>query len=166
MLSAIEKIIFLKQVPLFQNLTLDYLKVLSTICEEETFAEGKAICEEGEPGGTLYVVVMGKVAIEQMSRRKGGRTRVATLEANASIGEMTLFDNGVRTATAVALQDTLTISLHREPLLALTRQYPDLLLDLINLLSQRLRETSNQVAKHTRSQPRELHRLFDELDKS
>jgi CRP-like cAMP-binding protein len=164
MLSAIEKIIFLKQVSLFQNLTLDHLKVLSTICEEEEFAKGRTICEEGEPGGTLYVVVLGKVAIERTGRRKGTKTQVATLEANACIGEMTLFDNGLRTATAVALQNTLTISLRREPLLALTRQYPDLLLDLINILSQRLRETSNQVAKHTRSQPRELHRLFDELD--
>ena len=164
MLSAIEKIIFLKQVSLFQNLTLDHLKVLSTICEEEAFEEGKTICEEGEPGGTLYVIVMGKVAIERTGRRKGVRTQVATFEANACIGEMTLFDNSLRTATAVALQNTLTISLRREPLLALTRQYPDLLLDLINILSQRLRETSSQVAKHTRSQPRELHRLFDELD--
>ena len=165
MLSAIEKIIFLKQVPLFQNLTLDHLKVLSTICEEEEFGEGKLICEEGEPGGTLYVIVMGKVAIERTGRRKGMRMRVATIEASACIGEMTLFDNSMRTATAVALQNTLTISLRREPLLALTRQYPDLLLGLINILSQRLRETSSQVAKHTRSQPRELHRLFDELDK-
>ena len=165
MLSAIEKIIFLKQVALFRNLTLDHLKVLSTICEEEAFADGQIICEEGEPGGTLYVIVMGKVAIERSGRRKGVKTRVAVLEANACIGEMTLFDNSSRTATAVAIQNTLTISLRREPLLALTRQYPDLLLDLINILSQRLRETSSQVAKHTRSQPRELHRLFDELDK-
>jgi CRP-like cAMP-binding protein len=165
MLSAIEKIIFLKQVPLFQNMTLDHLKVLASICEEERFEQDSLICEEGEPGGTLYVIVMGRVSIERLGRRKDVRTRVATIEANSYLGEMTLFDNSPRTATAVALQDTLAVSLKREPLLALARQYPDIFLELINILSQRLRLTTNQIAQHTRSQPRELHQLFDELDK-
>jgi CRP-like cAMP-binding protein len=63
-----------------------------------------------------------------------------------------------------ALQ-SLDRGLEREPLLALARQYPDIFLELINILSQRLRLTTNQIAQHTRSQPRELHQLFDELDK-
>jgi CRP-like cAMP-binding protein len=118
----LRRLFFLKQVSLFQNLTLDHLKVLATICEEARFAVGETICAEGEPGGTLYVIVMGRAAIERTGRRKDTQMRVATLEANACIGEMTLFDYGLRTATAVTLQNTLTISLHRDPLLALTEQ--------------------------------------------
>ncbi len=165
MLSAIEKIIFLKQVPLFQKMTLDHLKVLAGICEEVSFDTGAILFEEGEQGGNLYIIVMGKVAIERSGRRKGKKTRIATIEANSYLGEMTLVDQTSRTATAVALQDTLTISIRREPFLTLAKQYPDIFLELINVLSQRLRVTTKQVASHTRSQPRELHRLFDELDK-
>lgn len=59
--------------------------------------------------------------MERTGRRKGVRMQVAMFEANVCIGEMTLFDNSWRTETAVALQNSLTITLHREPLLALTR---------------------------------------------
>ncbi len=39
MLSTIEKVIFLKEVPFFQNMTVDQLKALAAACEEQLFAE-------------------------------------------------------------------------------------------------------------------------------
>jgi CRP-like cAMP-binding protein len=90
--------------------------------------------------------------------------RLSNLDAHSYFGEMTLFDNSPRSATAIALQDTLTLRLRREPLIALSRQYPDLSLELINVLSQRLREANDQIAQLTRTRPRELQKLFDKFD--
>ncbi|HRQ40364.1 MAG TPA: HEAT repeat domain-containing protein [Chloroflexota bacterium] len=163
MLSTIERIIFLKEVLFFREMTVDQLKVLASVCEEAFYTEDGVVYKEGDPGGQLYVVVQGRVSIERESR-KGVVARLATIEAYSYFGEMNLFDASARTDTAVALQDTLTLTLRREPLIALARQHPDLSLELINVLSQRLRETTDQVARLTKSHPRALHKVLDQLE--
>jgi CRP-like cAMP-binding protein len=162
-LSTIEKIIFLKEVPFFQSMTIKQLQVLSHVCEEEFFVEDQRIFSQGDPGGALYVIVSGRVGIEQ-EKRKGSFARLATLETHSYFGEMTLFDNGPRSASAIALQNTLTLRLRRDPLITLARQYPDLSLELIKVLSERLRQANNRIADLTRTHPRELQKLFDKLD--
>jgi hypothetical protein len=164
MLSVVERIIFLKEVPFFQGMTVSQLEVLANVCEEELFGADARIFNQGDPGGALYVVVNGRVGIEREGTRKGSVVRLSNLEAHSYFGEMTLFDNSPRSATAIALQDTLTLRLRREPLIALSRQYPDLSLELINVLSQRLREANDQIAQLTRTRPRELQKLFDKFD--
>ncbi len=77
---------------------------------------------------------------------------------------MNLFDNSPRSVAAIALQHTLTLRLRREPLIALARQHPDLSLELINILSQRLREANDRVADLTRTWPRELRKLYDQFE--
>lgn len=162
MLSAIEKVIFLKEVPFFQGMTVDQLRVLANVCEEEFFCAGDQLFKEGDRGGVLYVVVSGRVGIEQ-EKRKGSSVRLATIEAHSYLGETDFFDNNCRTNSAIAIQDTLTLKLRREPLIALARQHPDLSLELINVLSERLREANNRIADLTRARPRELHKLYDQL---
>lgn len=164
MLSVIEKIIFLKEVPFFEEMTVDQLKILANVCEEHIYEVDSTIYNEGEPGGALYVVVRGKVGIDREGRRKGSSARLATVEAHSYFGEMTLFDNSARTEKAIAIQDTFTLRIRREPLIALARQHPDLSLKLINVLSQRLRDVTNRIAQLTPTKPRELHKLYDALD--
>lgn len=164
MLSLIEKLIFLREVPFFQGMTIEQLKVLANACEEEFFMEDTRIFNVGDPGGTLYIVVSGRVAIEQETGRKGSTVRLSTLDSHGAFGEMTLFDGSPWSATAIAIHDTLVLRLRREPLIALVRQHPNLSLELINVLSQRLREANEQVAKLSRAKPRELHKLYDRLD--
>lgn len=153
----------LKEVPFFQGMTVDQLRVLASVCEEELFPAGTRIFAEGEPGGVLYVVVNGQVGIEQ-EKAAGASVRLATRGAYTSFGEMNLFDGTPHTVVALALQDTLTLSLYREPLLALTRRHPDLLLELINVLSQSLRNAHGQIATLTRTRPRKLQRLYDQFE--
>jgi CRP-like cAMP-binding protein len=145
-------------------MTVNQLEVLANVCEEELFEEDERIFDQGDPGGVLYVIVSGKVGIEREGTRKGSYVRLATLETHAYFGEMTLFDNSPRSAMAVALQDSLILSVRREPLIDLARQNPDLSLELINTLSQRLRESNDQIAKLSRTRPREIQKLFDRLD--
>lgn len=164
MLSTLEIIIFLKKVPFFQGMTIDQLKTLAAVCEEELFEEEARIFNEGDPGGTLYMIVSGKAGIEREGRRKGSFVRLATIEPHSYFGEMGLFDNSPRSASATALQDTLTLRLRREPLIVLFRQHPDLSIELINVLSQRLREADDKIAGMTKTKPRELHKLFDQFD--
>ena len=133
------------------------------MCEEELFAEDALIYDEGDPGGALYVVVNGRVGIEQR-KRAGVAARLATIEAYSYFGEMDFFDNSPRSHFAVAIQDTLVLRLRREPLIALARQQPMMSLELINVLSQRLREANDRIAELTKLRPRQVQKLFDQYD--
>lgn len=163
MLSNIEKVMLLKEVPFFQGMTVEQLGVLATVCEEEFFPAETRLYDEGDPGGTLYVVVSGRVGIEQ-EKRKGFFARLATVEALSYFGETDFFDNNCRANSAIAIQDTLTLRLRREPLIALVRQNPELSLELINVLSLRLREANERIAELTRALPQRLRDLYDQLD--
>jgi CRP-like cAMP-binding protein len=167
MLSAIEKMIFLKEVPFFAELNIEELKIMGGLCEEAFFESNAVIFREGEPGGALYVVVSGRVAIEResQSHREGAEpARLAVLGSHAFFGEMTLFDNSPRSADAVAVVDTLLLKLRREPVIMLARQNPEVSLSLLVGLSQRLHQTSQRIAELIQSKPRELHKFYDKLE--
>lgn len=145
-LSTIERIICLKEAIVFQGMTMDQLEVLATVCEEGLFPKDTQIFNQGDPGGTMYVVVSGRVAIEKADQHRVFIARLATIGAHSCFGEMSLFDNSPRPIAARTMQDTLTLRLRREPLVALVRQYPDLGVKLINVLSQHLRDANDRIA--------------------
>jgi len=163
MLSAIEQVIFLKQIPFFEGMTIEQLKVLATVCEEQCYTSGDYIYRQGEPGGVLCMVVAGRVGIEQ-EKGTGSFARVATIETHAYFGELNLFDCSPHPVSAIALQDSLILRLQREPLVALMRQNPDLPLRLIGVLSRRLRETNDRIAVLTRTRPPELEKLYTQFE--
>jgi CRP-like cAMP-binding protein len=163
MLSTVEKFAFLKEVPFFRGMTSDQLEALAAACEEEAFAEDTAIFAQGDPGGALYVVVSGRVGIDR-EKRKGSFVHLAAIGPNSYFGEMSLFDDSPRSTSAVALQDTLTLRLRREPLIELIRHDPGLSLELIKVLSQHLRAANDRIADMTHSRPREINKLYDALE--
>ena len=163
-LSIIERIIFLKQVTFFQNMSIEQLKVLASICEEQSVPANTRIFQEGEPGGEVFMVVKGRVAIEREGDRKDSVIRLSTIEARSSFGEMSLFDDSPRNSSALSLEDSTLLTLRVEHLIALIRQYPDLSLELIKILSQRMREANDQIAHLTRSMPRKLRQVYDQLE--
>jgi hypothetical protein len=161
-LSLVEKIILLRGVPFLQGMSTDQLKALAQVCVEERFPAGANIYNPGDPGGAFYIEVSGQIGIEY-EKRKGSFIRLATIGANSYFGETDFFDNSCRINTAVALEDSIVIRLDREPLIALARQHFDLSLELVRMLSVRLREASERIADLTHPHPAELHKLFDQF---
>lgn len=164
MLSAIEKVIFLKGVPFFQGMTVNQLKALATVTEEQFFAEDTAIFAQGDPGGSLYVVVNGKVGIERRNEAGTASARIKDVEVRGYFGETTLFDNSECITSALTLKDTLCLRLDHNPLMALIQEYPDVSLQLIRVLSKRIQESDEAVADLSRRRSRTMHKVFDKLD--
>jgi CRP-like cAMP-binding protein/HEAT repeat protein len=164
MLSTVEKVIFLKEVPIFNEMTVAQIRTLAGIAEELSFDEDEIIFRESEPGDTLYVVVSGRVGLEHEAESGSGSVaRLATLKSRQYFGEMSLFDQAPRSATAIAIEQTILLSIRREPLIALVEGDPTLALELIRVLSQRLREANEQLARKTKAAPRKLQKLYDQL---
>ncbi len=165
MLSTIEKVIFLREVPLFDEISVAQLRTLADIAEEMPFNDDEIIFHEGDLGNTLYVVVSGRVGLERASDAGAGESvaRIATLEPRQYFGETDIFNEEPSPVTAVAVGQTLLLGIRREPLVTLVENDPTLALDLIRTLSQRLREANEQLALKTKTIPRRLHKLYDQL---
>ncbi len=161
-LTLVQKLILLQQAPLFQDMTVDQMRILASVCEQARFSEGTCLYQQGDPGGVVFLVVSGGVGVEQ-EKRKSTRARLATLAAGATVGDAEFFDESRRGTSAVALHDTWVLCLRREPVMALARQHPELSLALVGALSARLRQANDHIAELARTRPRELHKLFDQF---
>jgi hypothetical protein len=161
-ISLVERVIILKEISFFRSISITQLEMLAMVCEQKKYEKDTRIFKKGDPGGVLYIVVDGQVGIEQEKRI--GSALLATIENGSYFGEMSLFDNSPRSASAIAITDCFVLELNRAPIIMLTMQNPDLALELINVLSQRIRETSDRVAETARSRPRELHKLYDQFE--
>lgn len=163
--SPVTKLVLLQPLPFFRNMTVEQLWDLARVCEQELLPAQTRLFQAGDPGGTLYVVVSGRVAIE-LEKRKDSFARLTTVEARSYLGESDFFDDNRRAHSAIAIQDTLALKLRREPVIALARQHPDLSLELINALSERLREANERIAALTRTEPDKLQRLYDQFEQA
>ena len=164
-LSLVAKLVLLQPLPFFRSMTVEQLWDLARACEEELYPAQTRLFQAGDPGGTLYIVISGRVAIEQ-EKRRDSFARLTTVEARSCLGESDFFDDNRRAHSAIAIQNTLALKLRREPVIALARQHPDLALELINALSKRLREANERVAALTRMEPDKLQRLYDQFDQA
>jgi CRP-like cAMP-binding protein/HEAT repeat protein len=161
-LSAVERALFLKQVPFFAGMTVEQLRTLAGIAEEQHYDPEQPIFAEGDPGEALYVVVSGRVGIER-EPKQGRVQRLETLAARQFFGERTIFDGAAHETRAVALDRVHLLTIRRDHLLGLIRRSPDLSLSLVTVLSQRLREADATLAARTRTKPDQVMRLYDKL---
>jgi CRP/FNR family cyclic AMP-dependent transcriptional regulator len=149
MLTIIERMVFLKKVPVFQDMSTDELGILAGISEEFTYAGNQQILAEGERGDALHIVVSGKVAIQRAtSGDPDAPTHLATLGAREYFAEMSLFDDEPYSADAVTLEPTELLLVRRAPLIAVIKSHPELALSLFRVLSQRLRRANELIAQY------------------
>lgn len=129
---------FLRSIELFEQLDDG---VLTELLEQSALLElvrGDVIFEEGAEADSLYVVESGRIAISNKSY-DGRESMVALMERGDLFGEMSLFDTQGRSAEARALEPSDIVAMPFQPLRALWSRRPELLWNVIQLLTRRLR---------------------------
>ena len=58
-----DRLLLLRRVPLFAQLTLDQLEAINAIILETHYVDGEVICKEGELGDDLFVLAEGEVDV-------------------------------------------------------------------------------------------------------
>jgi CRP-like cAMP-binding protein len=107
-------------------------------------AEGDQIFAKGDPGNSMMAVLKGRVMISSPS--PDGRQVVLTVMREGDLlGEIALLDGHERSADATAMIDCELLVVPRRSLLALLERRPDLCIDLLIVLCERLRRTNEQV---------------------
>jgi CRP-like cAMP-binding protein len=135
------RLLVLKQIDLFGHLSLDEIALLAEAMEFETRIAGESIITEGDPARELFIVTEGTVTI-----LKGPEKReIATVGAGECFGEMGLFDDSLRSASAVCREDCALLKLEKNRFVSLARQRPEISLQMCRVLSQRIRATNEHV---------------------
>ena len=137
------RLLFLKGVTLFQQLSLDSLMALDQALRRADFLPGEVIFEEGSTGDDFYIVLQGDVVVEK-GRGEAAR-ELARMGPGEFFGEMALFDDEPRSATCRAATPTTLLSLDRSRFHGLMEQLPRLGIEISRVLSLRLRRTSGSL---------------------
>src|SRR5688572_13416496 len=96
-LSLMDRILFLKRVSLFENLSPADLKQVASIAEEELFTDGDIIAQQGEPGDALFVIVSGEVSV--MLMKDGHNVEAVRRREGEYVGEMSIINRENRKST-------------------------------------------------------------------
>ena len=91
----------LRGVPMFANLSAEFIAHIKESVELQRFAPGQTIVRQGEPADSFYLVRIGFVKVSE--NYPGGEVVLAYLSRGDYFGEIGLLSGGVRTATCTAL---------------------------------------------------------------
>jgi CRP/FNR family cyclic AMP-dependent transcriptional regulator len=141
-------------IPLFSEVPPHRLRAIAQIARRTSYSAGQVVFRTGELGSTLHVIRSGRMNVVR-EYESGEAVVLASLGPGEFFGELALFDQGPRSATVVAAEDTETISLGRTDILDLINRYPDVALAFLQSLSTRLRSADNLLENYSRATPSE-----------
>ncbi len=137
-LSLMERILFLRKVPLFGELPPPDLVPIASIAQEHAFADGDTIAEQGDPGDAMHIIVSGEVSV--IVADGAGEREVAVRSTGDVVGEMAIVSNRPRMAGLVARGPVRVLTIARRPFESILRERPETSLGVIRVLCQRLAE--------------------------
>jgi HEAT repeat protein len=136
--SSLERIILLREVPLFAELSPDDLKQIADVAREQLYPAGSVLFREGEEGDELYVLASGQVRVTKGSN--GTERTVAKRGVGEFLGEMAIFESAERSATVRAEGDVRALVIDANAFKSILRDRPEVSLAVLRVLSRRLRE--------------------------
>jgi CRP/FNR family transcriptional regulator, cyclic AMP receptor protein len=107
------------------------------------FPRGTVLFREGDPGGEMYVVHRGRVAI---SARVGAVEKLlTTLGQGEFLGEMSILNAAPRSATATCVEDCHLLVVDARTFEAMVRASAEIAVRMIQKLAERLAEADRQI---------------------
>lgn len=130
--------------PLFGGLSDEQLAHIGGITLEKNYKRGEAIFWEGDPGIGFYVVVSGKVKVYKTSSE--GKEQILHIYGPGHpIGEVPVFSGSQFPASAMAIEKSRLLFFPRKDFVDLISKHPSLALNMLAILSVRLRQFTVQV---------------------
>jgi len=139
-----ELIEFLKGVPLFSELEDMDLERISNVSVKQKYHKDNIILIEEEVGTTMFIIIYGKVKISRISD-DGREVILSILSEGDFFGEMSLLDGQTRSANVTALDNSELLMLRREEFLQMLYDYPQIAINLLKELAQRIRKSDEQI---------------------
>lgn len=144
-MSLEQEVELIRQFPIFSKIQPAKQKLLCFSSDRLTFEAGQVMFRAGDAGDACYIVIDGSIQITVDTPK--GPIVVNTLGRNEIIGEIAIFGDVPRTATATAVTRLDTLRISKDLFYSVIRENPDAALELIRILASRLANTTAQLTK-------------------
>ena len=145
----------LKNVPLFSLLDDEEAAVLASQVEVKQFAARERIYKIGDPGGTAYVMLSGRVRVATVDEDQ--QEVVIDEPANGDFfGFASMLDQTPHQSNAMALEETSCIEISRSDIAVLLERKPMAGMDLLTTLGRQFHATQELVRMRATRNPNEV----------
>ncbi len=141
----------MSRTPLFSGLDMDETRKLGAFMYVYETPPGVTMIQEGETGDFMMLLMSGMVDVLRRNRYNYP-SRIAVAHSGHALGEMSMFDGEPRFASCVTLEQSRVAVLTRDAMMLVLSEEPKLgnkiMLKLVQLLSERLRQTSAKLVSY------------------
>lgn len=149
-----EVIDLLKKVDILQPLREEEQTMLAEDLSHHLFGKGEAICKQGDPGSTFYIIKSGLIGVK-VKGADGVEVEVAKLKPGSYFGEMSLLTGDVRTSTCTALEDSELLCLDRDTFGVLLQENPPIAQTMSDILAARSQATQMRLTQERETMVRQ-----------
>lgn len=139
------KIVFLRRVPIFGGVDDESILKVASITSEKSYSKKNIVFHEGDYGDALYIIKAGRIKIAKVAL--DGREKTLTiLKGGDFFGEMAIFDDMPRSATAESMDnDVRLLSISKNDFERLIIENPSIAIRIMKDLTRRIRQVNEQV---------------------
>src|SRR5215217_3972554 len=130
----------LRSVPLFASLDDEAAKDLRNLLSDKIVPRNTRLFKQGDKGNAMYLIESGRVRIS-IRDDDDAEVILAKLAQGDFFGEMSIIDGRQRSADAKVIEDARFAILSRDAFLSFVRTNPDVALEMLSALTDRLRRT-------------------------
>ena len=138
--STLERVLLLREVPIFSDLAPEDLQKVAAIAQEQWFPKDAAICRQDEEGNMMFIIVDGPVDVVRTSH--GKEQVISTRGPGAFVGEMAIIESAPRSASLLSRGEVRVLGIDGETFKEILKERPEVSLAVLRSISRRLRETS------------------------
>jgi HEAT repeat protein len=142
-LSTLDRVLLLREVPIFTGLSPEDLEKIAEIAEEQLYLDQSLLCREGEPGHALFIIASGIVDV--LKKSGDGEKMLASRTTGEFVGEMAILESGPRSATLRARGGVRTLVIDGNAFQTILFDRPQVAVSVMRRMSTRIRELNEQI---------------------
>jgi len=131
-------------IPLFKGLPKAQLEKLATIVLDKTLKRGQAVFSEGDEASGFYVMLSGRAKVFKLSS-EGKEQILHIIGPGEPFGEVPMFAGESFPANAETIEESRILFFPRPAFVALIKSEPSLAMNMLSILSKRLRQFSSLI---------------------
>lgn len=148
-MSLEQEVELIRRFPIFSKIAPAKQKLLCFSSERLTYNANQEIFHMGDPGDSCYIVIEGDIEISVDRPNGKGTLLLGTVGQNGIVGEIAIFGQVPRTATATAKTRVEVLRISAELFRSVIRENPDAAIELIRSLAGRLANTTAILTQQT-----------------
>jgi HEAT repeat protein len=136
--SILERILLLREIPIFAELPPEDLKLVAEIAREEWYPQSTVIFHQGDEANMMFVIVEGRLQV--LRSTNGVEHELAQRGPGDFVGEMAIIESVPRSATLRTQTDVRVLAIDGDTFKGILRERPDVSFAVLRSVSRRLRE--------------------------